>query len=72
MIPSIDMNNKTKEIVEKLESKHKWMKVTESKHFSNGSIVYMIEDTRFRPIPFSVMKHGLSESELLEELKTYE
>jgi hypothetical protein len=61
---SIDMNNKTEETINTLQSKYKWMKISKTE---KG---YMIEDTRFKP--YSVMNHGLSESELLAELKTYE
>lgn len=50
------------EIIKTLTSKYKWMKITKK---DNG---YVIEDTRFQ---YGVMKSGLSESELLEELKPY-
>jgi hypothetical protein len=62
------MNNKTKQIIKTAQSKFNWIKVSESE-LKKG--VYMIEDTRFGQIPFSVYKNGLSESELVEELKSF-
>lgn len=62
------MNKQTKEIVKKAQLKHEWIKVSESE-LKKG--IYMIEDTRFGNIPFTVMKHSLTESELIEELKPY-
>jgi hypothetical protein len=60
------MQNKTsqiKEIIKTLESKYKWMKISNTK---NG---YMIEDIRFQP--YSVMAYNLTETELLKEVKIY-
>jgi hypothetical protein len=62
------MNKTTKEIVKLAKSKYDWLKVSESE-LKKG--VYMIEDIRFGQIPFSVYKNGLSESELVEELKSF-
>ena len=49
------------ETIKRLRSHYKWMIIT--KHGES----YMLEDTRFAPC--SLWKGGLSESELLEELK---
>lgn len=55
---------KVNEIINKLETEFKWMKITK-----NTNEKYMIEDMRFTP--YSVYKFNLTESELMEELKPY-
>ena len=62
------MNNKInevtiREIIKILESQYRWMKI--EKH--NGK--YLVRDTRFQP--YSIITHGLTEDELLKELKPY-
>lgn len=67
-IYSMNNNNELKKMIKIAELKHEWMQI--EKHELNKSL-YMILDTRFGTIPFSVYKHSLTESELMEELKRF-